>query len=315
LAWVGASAVLAPSLARAQAYPERPIRMVLGVAPGGLIDVTARLVASHLGARLGQSIIVDNRPGANTTIAANLVVQAPADGYTLFYGGAMSASPIFVKNNAVDFLTQLKPVSMVVSAPFYLLVSAKVPAKTFEELVAWSKQKPGKLNFADGAATSTMLMHAFAGRTGLDFTPIPYKGSAPSLAALLSGEVDMSLDTVPNYVPHIERGTIRALLNSTGKRSAVLPNVPAATEIKGVDFTAASNLSLWAPRNTPDSIIRKLSTEIAALARNPEFVSKYRAATNNLDPVLSSPDELYRWIDGDRKLYSDVARQMKYEPQ
>ena len=132
---VATVAMLPLSAAAQGAYPNRPIRIIVGVAPGGLIDVTVRLTGSHLSQRLGQPVVIENRPGANTTIAANAVLNAPADGYTFFYGGAMSASPIFSKNQPVDFVRQMKPVSLVVSAPFYLLVSSKVPATTVQELV------------------------------------------------------------------------------------------------------------------------------------------------------------------------------------
>lgn len=147
-------------------YPKRPIRLILGVAPGGLIDVTARLLAESLSPRLGQPIVVENKPGGNTTIGANAVRTAAPDGDTFFYGGVMSASPIFVKNQPVDFVTQMKPVSLVLSVPFYLLVNtSKVPAKTMPELVAYSKQHD--LFYADAAPLSTVVMYAIGERTGL----------------------------------------------------------------------------------------------------------------------------------------------------
>ena len=186
-------------------YPSKIIHIVVPVAAGGLQDVTARLLAKQLQPRLGQPVIIDNKPGANTTIGANAVLKAAPDGYTVFYGGVMGASPIFVKNGAVDFVTQMKPVSLVLSAPFYLLVnSSKVPVTTMQELVAYSKKNPGGLNYADGAPLSTMVMQAISERTGLVFTPVPYKGSAPSLTALIGGEIDMALDTVPNYMQYIK---------------------------------------------------------------------------------------------------------------
>ncbi len=306
---------IAATAANAQSdYPQKPIHLILGVSPGGLIDTSARLTATYLSARLKQQIIVENRPGASTTIGANAVLKAAPDGYTLFYGGVMSASPIFVKNNAVDFVTQMKPVSLVLSAPFFLLVSANVPVKTMPELVTWSKAHPGKLNFADGAAAGTMVMYAIAERTGLSFTAIPYKGSAPSLNALVSGEVDLTLDTVPNYVQYIKIGKVRSVMNTGPARAAVLPDVPAASEIKGMDFNAASVLSLWAPPGTPDAVVKRLSTEIAALAKDAEFREKFRASTQ-VDPIGAGPAELLRTIEADKALYGRVAKQIDYHPQ
>jgi tripartite-type tricarboxylate transporter receptor subunit TctC len=295
-------------------YPNRPIKIIVGVAPGGLIDVTARLTATHLASRLGQPIVVENRPGANTTIAANAVLKAAPDGYTFFYGGAMSASPIFVKAGAVDFVKQMKPVSLVVSAPFYLLVNSKVPAKTVTELVDYSKRNPGKLNFADGAPASTLVMHAIAERSGLSFTPIPYKGSAPSLTAVIADEVDMTIDTVPNYMQHIKAGKVRAMMSTGQARTQALPDVPTGTEAKVIDFNAASVLALWAPPGTPDAIVQRLSKEIAAITKTPEYLDKFRSATQ-VDPVGSTPAELLKVIEADNALFSGVAKRIGYQPQ
>ncbi len=306
---------LVPMAAAAQNnYPNRPIRIIVGVAPGGLIDVSARLTALHLGPRLGQTIIIENRPGANTTIAANAVLKAEPDGYTFFYGGAMSASPIFVKNGAVDFVTQMKPVSLVLSAPFYLVVSSKVPAGTIQELTSFSKQHQGKLNLADISPASTMVMHAIAERTGLDFTPIPYKGSAPALNALLAAEVDVVIDTVPNYMPHIKAGKLRAVMSTGRTRMPVLPDVSTGIEAKAIDFSTGSLFGLWGPPGTPDAIVKRLSEEIAALARTPDFVAKFRAATQ-VEPVGSTPAELLKVIESDKALYGRVAKRIGYEPQ
>lgn len=238
-----ASASLTFIQAQAQTWSNRPIKIVLGVALGRLQDASARLVATDLAARIGQPIIIDNRLGANTTIGANAVVQAPGDGYTFFYGRPMSASLVFVKTNAVDFPTQLTPVSQVLPAPFFLLVNSKVPAKTFQELVEYSKKHPQELNFTDGAPLSTMVMAAITSRAGLKYTPIPYKSSAPSLTALISGEAQIALDTVPNYIQHIEIGKVRPLLNTRDKRYPLLPDVPSTADVKGLDINAASMLS------------------------------------------------------------------------
>jgi len=306
---------MVPMAAAAQDnYPNKTIHFIVGVAPGGLQDVTARLAAKYLSPKLGRPIIIENRPGANTTIAANAVLKAAPDGYTLFYGGVMGASPIFVKNGAVDFVTQMKPVSMVLSAPFYLLVNNNVPAKTIQELEAYSKQNPDKLNYADGAPLSTMVMYAIGERTGLTFKPIPYKGSAPSLTALIGGEIDMALDTVPNYLPYIKSGKVRALMSTGSARASILPGVPAGKEVKGIDFNAASVLSLWAPPGTPDAIVQRLSTEIAAIAKDPEFREKFRTVAQ-VDPTASTPAELLKSMEADKALYSGIAKKMGYQPQ
>lgn len=313
---LAAAACIALTLgtANAQAWPSKPIRIILGVAPGGLIDLSARILATELGNRLGQPVIVDNRPGANTTIGANAVVQAPGDGYTFFYGGVMSASPVFVKTNAVDVTTQMKPVSLVLSSPFFLVVNGKVPVKSFQELVDYSKKHPDELNFADGAPLSTMVMYAIASRTGLRFTPIPYKGSGPSLTALISGEVQMTLDTVPNYVQHIQAGTVKPLLNTSTVKYVPLPDVATSADVKGLNLNAASVLSLWAPKSTPDDIVKKVSGAIAAMSRDTAFRDKFRKSTN-VDPVGSTPEELLSSVQADKALYAQVTKQVGYVPQ
>ncbi len=316
LSIVAASTIgLTPVAARAQgAYPSKPIRVILGVAPGGLIDASARLFAAQLAPRLGQPIVIDNRPGAATTIAANAVLKADPDGHTFFYGGAMSASPVFVKHGAVDFVSQMKPVSQTLSAPFYLLLSAKVPATTIQELAAYSKKNPGKLNQADISPSSTMVMHAIAERNGLDFTPIPYKGSAPALTALISGEVEMVLDTVPNYLPHIKAGKMRAIINTGRTRMAALPDVPTGIEAKVIEFSTGSMFGLWAPPGTPDAIVKRVSDEIAAIAKDPAFIAKFREVTQ-VEPMGSTPAELLKAVEADKALYERVAKRVGYQPQ
>lgn len=295
-------------------YPNKTIHFVVGVAPGGLIDSSARLVAKYLSPRLGRPIIVENRPGANTVIAANAVLKAAPDGYTLFYGGVLSGSPILVKNGAIDFATQMKPVSLVLSAPFYLLVNSNVPATTMQELVAYSKKKPGGLNFAESTPASTLVMHAIAERSGLSFKPIPYKGSAPSLTALISGEVDVTLDTVPNYLQYIKAGKVRAIMSTGRARLQVLPDVPTGTEAKVIDFNTGSVFGLWAPPGTPDAIVQRLNTEIAAIAKDPEFREKFKQAAQ-VDPSASTPAELLQVTESDKALYGSVAKRTGYQPQ
>lgn len=315
------SALIAGSLSlltfTAHAQPEsssRPIRLVLGVSAGGLIDVSARLVATYLSQQLGQPVIVENKPGAATTIAANEVLQAKPDGHTFFYGGAMSASPVFLKNGAVDIPTQLKPVSQTLFAPYYLIVNSKVPANTIQELAEYAKKNPGKLNLADISPVTTMVAHAIAEQNGLNFTPIPYKGSAPALNAVLTGESDMVLDTVPNYVQHINMGKMRALMNTGRARMPALPDVPTGLEAKTIQFSTGSVFGIWAPPGTSDAAIKRVSDAVAAIARNPEYAAKFRAATQ-VEPMGSSPAELLHQLESDKALYSRVAKRIGFQPQ
>jgi tripartite-type tricarboxylate transporter receptor subunit TctC len=295
-------------------YPKKPIQIIVGVAPGGLIDVSIRITAQYLSPRLGQPIVVENRPGANTTIGANAVLQATPDGYSFFYGGANSASPILTKNRPVNFVTQMKPVSMILSAPFFLCVNSNVPAKTLEELVAYSKQHPGVLNYADVTPHATMVMHSIAERTGLNFTPIPYKGSGPALTALIANEIQLTLDTVPNYMPHIQAGKVRTVMSTGLKRTKSLPDVPTGVELKVIDFETGSVFGLWAPAGTPDAIIQRINREIGAVAKDPAYLEKFRAASQ-VDPVASTPAELLKFTESDYAFLSKVAKKIGFQPQ
>jgi len=304
-----------PCAATAQAnYPDKPIHFVVGVAPGGLIDVSARIIASQLSTRLGQQVLVENKPGASTAIAANDVLRAKPDGYTFFYGGAMSASPILLKQSAVDIPAQMKPVTQTLFAPYYLIVSSRLPVRTLPELAAYSKKNPGKLNLADISPVTTMVAHAIGEQVGLDFTPVPYKGSAPGLVALLAGEVDMVVDTSPNYLQHIKAGKMRALISTGRARTTALPDVPTGIEAKVIDFSTGSVFGVWAPAGTPDAIIKRLSDEMATIAKDQGYIAKFREATQG-DPLGTSPTELFKAVDSDRALYSRVAKRIGFQPQ
>ena len=205
---------------RAQAFPARPIRIVAGMAPGTVVDLTARILASRLEQRLGQSIVVENRVGANGSIAANAVARSAPDGYTLWYGTPTTVHPIYLKNNAVVLGKDLVPVTNVFSTPYVLHTSARLPATSFQDLVTYAKsQPPGKLNFALITPTFDLLMHLLKERSGLTYTTIPYLGGIPaSITAMRAGDVDFAFGGLAAYPPHVQAG---AFARCSSRRAGV----------------------------------------------------------------------------------------------
>jgi tripartite-type tricarboxylate transporter receptor subunit TctC len=253
-------------VALAQAYPSRPVRIIVGFTAGGNFDLTARLIGQWLSQRLGQQFIVENRPGAGTNIATEAVVRAPADGHTLLLGGAVNAinATLYDKLN-FDFLKDIAPVASVIRFPNVIDLNPSFPAKTIPEFIAYAKANPGKVNMASsGNGTSQHLSgELFKMMTGVNLVHVPYRGAAQALTDLIGGQVQVSFDPLPPAIELIRSGKVRALAVTTTGRSDALPDVPTVGE-----FVPGYEASGWngivAPRNTPIEIIQKLNTEINA---------------------------------------------------
>ncbi len=298
---------------QAQTYPAKPIRFIVGVPAGTNTDVAARLFAAPMRARLGQPILVENRAGGNLTIAANVVAKADPDGYTLFFGAVTPFQPTFVKNNAVDALAELAPVSMASSSEYLMSVSAKVPANNWNEALAWVKANPGKVNFASLAPFFDIIMSMLKQRNGLVYTSIPYTATSQALPQLLSGDLHIVLSAAPFFAPYIREGGIRPLF-STG-RSAMFPAVPTAGDVGLGELDALRfNLSIWAPLKTPKEAIQVVSDATIAAARVPEVVEQYRKLFGT-DPQGSTPEETRRIVAAELKAWAELARLANYAPQ
>jgi tripartite-type tricarboxylate transporter receptor subunit TctC len=256
-------------IARAQAYPSRPVRIIVGFTAGGNFDLTARLISQWLSQRLGQQFIVENRPGASTNIATEAVVRAPADGYTLLLGGAVNAiNATFYERLNFDFIRDIAPVASLIRFPNVIDLNPSFPAKTIPEFIAYAKANPGKVNMASsGNGTSQHLSgELFKMMTGVNLIHVPYRGAPQALSDLVGGQVQVSFDPLPPAIELIRSGKVRALAVTTATRSEALPDVPTVGE-----FVPGYEASGWngivAPRNTPVEVIQKLNNEInAALA-------------------------------------------------
>jgi tripartite-type tricarboxylate transporter receptor subunit TctC len=284
--------------ARAELYPTRSIRLVVPYTPGGITDIVARLVGQKLGERLGQPVVIDNRPGAGGNLAAELVVKSPPDGYTIFMGvnATQAIAPSLYPNLAFDPAKDFQPITLIASGPMVLMIHPSVPAQSVRELVALAKAKPNSLNFASsGNGGASHLSGAlFKQVADIDIVHVRYKGTAPAVTDLLAGQVQLYFDPVITAKPNIESGKLRALAVTSATRSAALPDVPTMAEagLPGVLFTTW--LGILAPARTPPEIVALLHDRTVAVLREPEMQA--RMASQGLDIVADTPAEFAAFI-------------------
>jgi tripartite-type tricarboxylate transporter receptor subunit TctC len=263
-----------------QTFPSRPLRLVVPYAPGGTADALARALAEHMRKSLGQPVVVDNKPGANTAIGAQMVATAAADGYTLLLatGSTMVTNPLMYAKLGYD-PRDLAPVGMVAVAPLVVEVHPDVPAKDLAELIRLVRAKPGRLNYASTGAGSVIHLASLLleSQAGLQLTHIPFKGSSPALAAVLSGEVEVFLDSIGSSMPLIKAGKLRALAVTTPKRLKVLPNVPTVAESGFPGFDASAWYGVLAPARTPTEVVARLNASIATALGDKGFREQFEA--------------------------------------
>ncbi len=279
-----AALLATPFLARAgiaaDAYPAKPIRLVLGFAPGGITDILARIVAQHLAATLKTQVIVDNRPGAGGNIAAAQVARAAPDGYALLFGtlGTAVTNQLIYKDMPFDTAKDFAPVALVGSVPNVLLVHRDVPATTVAEYIALAKAKPGSMNYGStGLGSSSHLgMELFKAMTGIEAENVPYKGSALLLQDLLAGRIPSAMDSISIHLPHIRSGAIRALGVTSPTRAPDLPDVPTIAEVAVPGYDAVVWLYVAAPAGTPAPIVAQLSEAVTAGVRSAELQRQIR---------------------------------------
>jgi tripartite-type tricarboxylate transporter receptor subunit TctC len=280
----------AAPFAWAQDYPQKPIKMITPYPPGGPTDVLARAVSQKLSEKLGQPIIIDNRPGASGMIGADMVAKAPGDGYTLLANASIHViNPSLYKTPPYDAIKDFAPVGQIAEVPLVLVVSPALGVKTVRELIAKAKAKP--LNFASSGNGSAphLAGEGFKIATGSDMQHIPYKGSGPAVTDLIGGQVDLMFDSLPSSMPHIKSGRIIAIAVTTKKRSGALPDVPTVAESGVPGFDVSTWYGIWAPASTPPAIVHRVSADLAAVVRTPEV--RARLAELGAEPVGSTPEE------------------------
>jgi tripartite-type tricarboxylate transporter receptor subunit TctC len=304
----------APVLTPAQAdWPSKPISLVVPFPPGGTTDLVARVLAESLARSLGQSVVVESKPGAGTTLGADYVAKARPDGYTLLIGAVHhTIAPSVYKKLPYDFQKDLAPITTVAMVPNVLSVNAALtPAKNVAELVALAKASPGRLSYgSNGNGTAQHLIGTlFQMNTGTELLHVPYKGSAPLTTDLLAGQVTMSFDSITPVIAHIRSGKLRALAVTTHTRSSMLPDVPTLEEAGLKGFDIETWYGVLAPAATPPAILARLNTEILKIVRSPEFAQRMKDA--GCEPLGSSPAEMAHRIADETTKFAKIVKDGK----
>ncbi len=316
-AWSVLCVALCASIAHAQSFPSRNVTLVVPVTPGGSTDLMARQMAEPLGKALGQTVVVENRPGASGNIAASYVAKQKPDGHVLLcaYSGFHAANPFLFKNLDWDPIKDFVPVSLVLDSPQAIAVSDKLPVKTFKELVAYIKANPGKLNYGTAGAGS---LHHISGAlleqmAGGDMTPIAYKGTGPAVTDLAAGNVDIVITTPPGVIPLSQTGKIRILAVTGNKRVPALPNVPSAAEVGFPNFSVNAWFGFVAPKGTPEDVVKKLSDEMGKVAAAEGFRKGVEGAGGAIafqdykafDGTIKRDIEMFKRVIAEKRITAD----------
>lgn len=312
-AWCGAVAGLTAALfaapALAQAYPDKPIRVIVSVPAGATPDVTARLVTPGLARLLGQPLVVDNRGGAGGLIGAELAAKAAPDGYTLFISspGALTILP-HLRKVPYDTLKDFAPVSLISIGPFVLITHPSVPARTVKELIALAKAQPGKLNYASAGngVANHLAMELFKQMAGVDITHVPYKGAPQAVTDVVAGHMNMMFNSIAPILGHIKADRVRVLGIASSKRSPQLPEVPTISEAGVPGYASENWFGMFAPAKTPKRIVVRLNEAVVKVVRAPEVQSQFAAL--GADAVGNSPEEFAAFVRRDMQQYAKVVK-------
>lgn len=303
--------VLAPAQVFAQAYPVKPIRLMVPFPPGGSTDIVARIVAQKLGERIGQQIVVENRGGAGGTIGTEVVAKATPDGYTLAVASTSThvVAPSVYAKLGYDPAKDFAPISLIAVSPYLLVVNPKVEVKSLQEFVAFVKARPGQLNYASAGNGSTthLAMEMLKSAAGLVITHVPYKGNGPAGTAVIAGEVQMLFGSLPAVLPHAKSGRVRPIAVGTPKRSPSLPDVPTVAESGFAGFDASLWLAIMAPAGAPAAVVDRLHREIVAVITSPDAVEALGKA--GAEPVTSTPGELASMVRDGVQKYAKVIKE------
>ena len=297
-----------PTTSSGQAYPVKPIRMVVPVPPGGIVDVVGRLLGQKMTEQTGHTVIIDNRTGGLTSVGSEMVARSPGDGYTLLLQSLpMVINPSMLGKMSYDYEKDLAPISLVVTSPYLLVVHPSVPAKSLRELIAMAKAQAGKITYSSSGNASNLhvAVELLAGMAAVKMLHIPYKGGGPALTAVLGGEADLSALAVSAVMPHVNAGRMRALAITSSKRLPALPQIASAAEaVPGYEF--ASWVGVLAPASTPPALINAISSVIVKAARAPELVDRFTKDATNV--VANSPAEFRAFIQSEAKRWAKVVK-------
>jgi len=308
---------LVPWAAQAQSpYPSKSIKFIIPYAPGGLPDTVARIVAQGLQDRLGQPIVVDNRPGANGSVAASVLATSPTDGYTFLVtdGSMLSINRFLQANIGYDPDKDFVPVALLARAPLFLALHPKVPVGTMKEFIDYAKARPGQINYGSSGIGSThhLSMEAIKSSLGLELTHVPYKGTGQSVPALIGGQVDVLFSAYPSLASFVKESRVKLIATNGAQRSPQAPDVPAIAEfIPGYDF--APIVGILARTGTPTAAIEKIATEAVAVVKQPDTVQ--RLAAVGIEAVGGGPEEYGRAIKGENERVAKVVQAAGIKPE
>ena len=300
---------LAPTAGAQAPYPAKPVRLLVPSSAGGGSDIIARFLAPKLGERLGQQVIVDNRPGAGTMIGSELVAKAPPDGYTLLMGiSTLATNPVIYKKVSYNAITDFAPITLVLAAPNILVVHPSLPVKTVKELIWFAQARPGQLNYASaGAGTGPHLsMELFLSMAGLKMVHIPYKGSGPAMIDLIGGQCVTMAATMLTAVPQIRAGRLRALGLTGTKRNSAAPEVPTIAESGVPGYEAVQWYGVLAPANTPKDIVARLNRDLVAILQAADVKERFAGDGGEASPT--TPEEFARYIRSESEKWAKVAK-------
>jgi len=304
-------ALAACACAQAQNYPNRPVRMVVGFPPGGGTDVVARIIAPGLSENLGQSVVIENRPGATGTVAAATVAKSTPDGYTIMMGhvSVNAIAPSLFPNLQYDVLKDFAPVTLAASVPHFVVVHPSLPVHSIRELIAYARERPGKLSFpsAGNGSTPHLAGEIFKSMAGVNLVHVPYKGSGQSMADLLAGQHQVAFDTAPASAGNVRSGRMRVLGVSTAKRIPEYPDVPTVAEAGVPGYEVITWYGVFAPAGTPAAVVNRLHAEIAKAMESP--VAHARLAEAGADgSVTRSPEEFAAIVRADTVRYAKIIK-------
>jgi tripartite-type tricarboxylate transporter receptor subunit TctC len=300
----------------APGYPDRPVRFIVPFTAGQLVDVFARAVAQHLSARLGQAVVVENRPGASQAIALEAAAKSPPDGHTILMGTQSGLVLLTASRKTLPYdpLRDFAPITMMFATQLYLVVHPSVPARSVRELVALAKAQPGKLNYAStgNGGGHHLIMEMFKTRTGVDMVHVPFNGNGPAQMGVLTGQVHVMFEG-PTILTHVRSGKLRALASSGPKRAVSTPDLPTVSEAGVPGFEMSTWFGLAAPAGVPQPIIDRLNREVGDMLRLPSTREKF--ALYDIELISSTPDEMRERIRSEIPLWSKVMRAAGIEPE
>ncbi len=300
----------AAAQAFAQGYPAKPLKMIIPYPPGGGNDTLGRLFAAKLGDRMGQPVVVENRPGAGTLIGTELAAKSPPDGYTILLSSIAThaLSPNLYAKVPYDPIRDFAPITLLGIAPTVLVVPADLPAKDLAELVAAAKAKPGGLAYASGGNGTPPHINGevFKSVAGVDLLHVPYKGGGPALVDLMAGRVQVMLDTAASAMPHVRSGKLRALAITGARRSPEYPDIPTFAEAGLPGYDTNAWYSMHAPAGTPPEIVRRLNAELVASLKDPDVQARFKQLTT--EPVGNTPEEFAAFVKAELDKYARVIK-------